>query len=107
MIRVLFLILISVSLKAQSVYKTPSGAKYHLADCRMVQNVSEEITAAKAIELGLLPCKICKPADVYLNRLPVMSKAKGEGNTVQCKGMTKSGKRCKHMNYENIHTYTL
>ena len=33
-----------LQLKAQTVYKTPSGSKYHLASCRMVKNVSSEIS---------------------------------------------------------------
>jgi methylphosphotriester-DNA--protein-cysteine methyltransferase len=62
----------------------------------MVKNVSEEITTAKAMELGLEPCKICKPENIYGNA-PVVHKAQGQSNTVQCKGMTKAGARCKHM----------
>jgi len=51
----------SISPKAQTVFKTPSGAKYHLSSCRMVKNVSEEVTVSQAKELGLQPCKICQP----------------------------------------------
>lgn len=43
------------------VYKTPGGSKYHMPNCSMLSNISEEITIEKASELGLLPCKICKP----------------------------------------------
>lgn len=62
----------------------------------MVKNVSEEITTAKAIELGLEPCKICKPVNIYGNA-PTVHKAQGQTNTAQCKGKTKAGTRCKHM----------
>ena len=96
MLKVLALLLFSVSLKAQTVFKTPSGAKYHLATCQMVRNVSEEITVGKAKELGLQPCKICKPQDIYTGNTPV-HKAQGEGLSSQCKGTTKAGTRCKHM----------
>ena len=61
MFRLLILLLLSFSAKAQEVYKTPSGAKYHLATCSMVKNVSEKITLAEAAKLGLEPCKICAP----------------------------------------------
>ena len=61
----------------------------------MVKNVSEEISISKARELGLQPCKICKPVDIYATASP--NKAQGEGVTVQCKGITKAGTRCKHM----------
>ena len=50
---------------SQTVFKTPSGAKYHLSTCRMVKNVSQEITVVEAKELGLTPCKICNPENIY------------------------------------------
>ena len=88
---------LATSLKAQTaVYKTPSGEKYHLATCRMVKNVSEQITVNQARELGLQPCKICNPANIYL-ATSTSNKAQGQSTTVQCKGMTKAGTRCKHM----------
>lgn len=96
MLKILALLLLSVSLKAQAVYKTPSGAKYHLATCHTVKNVSEQITVSEAIELGLQPCKICKPSNIYASGAS-RNKAQGQGSTVQCKGITKAGTRCKHM----------
>ncbi len=96
MIKIILLLLISVSLKAQSVYKTPSGMKYHLETCHMVKNVSESITIIKAIESGLKPCKICKPANIISPGIPFANKAQGQNQTVQCKGKTRQGNRCKH-----------
>lgn len=95
-ILILLIPLFSISLNAQTIYKTPSGAKYHLAVCRMVKNVSEQITVSKANELGLQPCKICKPQIIsaYSNSI---KKAQGQNETVQCSGLTKAGNRCKHM----------
>jgi hypothetical protein len=82
----------------QDIYKTPSGAKYHLATCRMVKNVSEKITIEQARELGLQPCKICQPQNIYSEASAAPNKAKGQApKTVQCKGITKAGTRCKHM----------
>ncbi|RYZ44293.1 MAG: hypothetical protein EOP49_27455, partial [Sphingobacteriales bacterium] len=81
---------------AQTVYKTPSGAKYHLESCRMVKNVSQKISLEKAVELGLTACKICKPEAVAMP-LQSSKKEKGEDSTVQCRGTTKKGVRCKHM----------
>ena len=82
---------------AQHVYKTPSGKKYHLATCRMVENVSEKISLPRAVEMGLEPCKICRPP-VMENALPPgEKKAQGTNQTQQCKGTTKAGTRCKHM----------
>ena len=97
--RFLFLILLfSTFINAQSVYKTPSGKKYHLGTCRMVNNVSEKITLERAAELGLGSCKICNPQSY--SQLGLTSKtnnAQGQKATVQCNGRTKKGSRCKHM----------
>ena len=74
---ILLLLLLSVFAKAQSVYKTPSGAKYHLANCRMVNNVSKQISVSEAITLGLAPCKICKPPIAASQNLLPITRAKG------------------------------
>ncbi len=87
---------LSLNIHAQTVFKTPSGAKYHLATCRSVKNVSEEISADEAIKLGLTPCKICNPQNIYAGAAPPPHKAQGQSTTVQCNGLTKSGTRCKH-----------
>lgn len=94
-LNVLILLLFALSANGQSIYKTPSGKKYHLASCRMVENVSEKITPEKAKELGLEPCKICKPV-IGILRVSSENKAVGKSKTVQCSGRTKSGTRCKH-----------
>ncbi|RZJ33153.1 MAG: hypothetical protein EOO51_14795 [Flavobacterium sp.] len=87
---------ITLNSKAQTVYKTPSGQKYHTDNCRTVKNKSEALTVQQAAELGLLPCKICKPA-VSHNLVNTKSKTSGEKpETTQCLGMTKKGTRCKH-----------
>lgn len=93
---ILFLLLFLKG-NSQSVYKTPSGAKYHLSSCRMVKNVSSEITINEAIEMGLSPCKICRPPVMSGSNISQENKAKGQSNTVRCKGTTKAGTRCKHM----------
>jgi hypothetical protein len=79
----------------QTVYKTPSGKKYHLESCRMVKNVSEEIAIKAALKLGLGPCGICKPPKSY-GKTKSTHKAQGTDKGVQCKGMTRAGTRCKH-----------
>src|SRR5690349_8167252 len=92
-----FALLFGFLLKAQTVYITPSGAKYHLGTCHMVKNVSKEITLIEAGERGLLPCKICNPQNITSSKTFTIHKARGEGESVQCSGMTKAGARCKHM----------
>jgi hypothetical protein len=92
----LLLLLLASHGVAQAIYKTPSGKKYHLAECRMVTNVSEKITPQKALQLGLQPCKICHPVMQQLH-FTSQNKAVGESTkTVQCSGITKKGTRCKH-----------
>lgn len=95
-LKTLCLLLLSISVKSQNVYKTPSGAKYHLASCRMVNNVSQVMTIVNAVEIGLEPCKICKPPVNTSSYLVSQKRAKGESTTVQCNGTTKAGNRCKH-----------
>lgn len=94
--RIIILLFLSASAKAQDVYKTPSGAKYHKADCRMVKNVSEKVTLQEAIKLGLTPCKICNPAFIA-GAIEKPKITQGESKTVQCSGFTKAGNRCRHM----------
>ena len=94
-----FLILILVTVfrgECQPFYKTPSGKKYHLANCRMVENVSEKISLEEAHQLHLDPCKICKPQALQQQGLSGQQE-RGIGQTVQCKGITRSGTRCRHM----------
>lgn len=103
-----FFLLISVaSVSAQTVYKTPSGKKYHTSVCRYVKNVSESITVAQARNLGLTPCSQCNPGSTASpNRLSGQGSTSGLGIksgeaqgtlsvAVQCKGTTKAGQRCK------------
>ena len=94
----LFLILFfTLHLNAQKVYKTPSGSKYHLASCRMVKNVSSEITLESAAKQGLSPCKICNPSSISVYFFSSgTKKANGVNAKNRCKGITKAGTRCKH-----------
>lgn len=89
-------LLAGLTASSQSIYKTPSGKKYHRGDCRTVKNVSQKITLAEAKELGLGPCMVCKPP---VDRLAPSAENKEKGQStvsVQCKGITKAGSRCKH-----------
>ena len=91
---VLFLILFVfgfVALQTQSVFRTPSGRKYHAADCRTVKNVSEKISIEEARALGLTACLVCHPGTAE----PATKAPQGEAPSVQCKGLTLSGTRCK------------
>ena len=96
MIRFLFLLSVSFNLSAQTVYKTPSGSKYHLSSCRMVKNVSSSLPINKALQSGLTSCNICKPP--VRQTLGIISKPKktaGVNSENRCYATTKSGSRCK------------
>jgi hypothetical protein len=93
----IFFILLSGGIKSQDVYKTPSGKKYHLSTCKMVENVSDKITIEEALQLGLSPCLICKPPVSDTKQVVPFKQPQGKDETSQCKGYTKAGTRCKHM----------
>lgn len=93
---ILLAILLWMPVKAQTFFKTRSGKKYHSGSCRMVKNVSEEITITDVKELRLEPCKICNP-QIINSGTPPPHKAQGQNSTVQCNGYTKAGNRCRHM----------
>ena len=91
-----FLLLITLNISAQAVYKTPSGSKYHLSACRMVKNVSSSLSIEKALKQGLEPCKICKPP--FRQGLGIVSmpkKTAGQNSANRCFAITKAGTRCK------------
>lgn len=93
---ILVMLLCSARLQAQTFYKTPYGQKYHTADCRSVKNVSQAIEAKDIPASGLEACKICRPV-LTAGKSGGTKKPAGEAkNTVQCKGITKAGTRCKH-----------
>jgi hypothetical protein len=97
---IIFLTIICFQVKAQDVFKTPSGKKYHLASCRMVENVSKKMLGKKDISKHqLTPCKICKPPALkdLVETFNFSSKAVGKAVSVRCKGVTKKGARCKHV----------
>ncbi|MFV0540861.1 MAG: hypothetical protein ACK5MZ_06445 [Aestuariibaculum sp.] len=84
---------------AQDLYKTPSGNRYHLSTCRMVENVSQKLEDVFEIKkFKLTPCKICKPNTASLSTFGFSNKNKAVGAsvTVQCNGKTQKGVRCKH-----------
>lgn len=88
-----------INADAQNVYKTPSGKKYHLSSCRMVENVSKKLIGNNDISKHhLTPCKICKPPPSINtdNSYNSSNKAVGTSSSVRCNGYTKKGTRCKH-----------
>lgn len=91
------LLYLTVSVNGQTVYRTPSGNKFHTASCRMVKNVSSALSVNKALEIGLQPCKICSSGQTSgygIASTPKKINGIDKGN--QCLGRTKKGTRCKH-----------
>ncbi len=43
------------------VYRTPSGKKYHRADCSYVKGKASPVSLEEARKLRLTPCKVCHP----------------------------------------------
>jgi len=82
------------------VYKTPYGKKYHLASCRMVENVSSKLVDANDVQKhGLTACSFCRPPAPRSIKQSSLDggKAKGVAQiSVQCKGRTQKGNRCRH-----------
>jgi hypothetical protein len=97
MFKILILLLLTQQVNAQSVNITPSGHKYHLATCKMVENASEKISVTAAVAKGLKPCKICRPQVYKGYKFVHNDKLKGQSTTTQCRGITKAGNRCRHM----------
>ncbi len=57
---VIALFLFGAQLKAQTVYITESGKKYHAKNCDIVKTGKKGIDLAEAKKKGLEPCKACK-----------------------------------------------
>ena len=96
---ILLLVATTFNMTAQSIYKTPSGKKYHLNSCGMVENVSKKLLNVNDIsKYKLIPCKICKPPSKnnYVGSYTSSNKAVGTSSSVRCKGYTQKGTRCKH-----------
>lgn len=96
-----FFILVGLAVSSQTVYRTPSGEKYHTATCRYVKNVSHSLSIADARKSGLAACSQCRPDGGSTGKsgsgLGIKSgEAKGqELSSSRCRGTTKAGARCK------------
>lgn len=60
----LFFLLMAVKLKAQTVYITESGKKYHAKNCSIVKTGKKGIELAEAKKQGYEPCKNCKADEI-------------------------------------------
>ena len=46
---------------SETLYRTPSGKRYHRATCGHVKGKGIELSLAEAKERGLTPCRVCNP----------------------------------------------
>jgi hypothetical protein len=46
---------------SETVYRTPSGKRYHRATCGHVRGKGIALSLAEVKEQGLTPCKVCNP----------------------------------------------
>lgn len=51
-------------MKAQTVYVTESGKKYHAKNCSVVKTGKKGMELAEAKKQGYEPCKVCKADDL-------------------------------------------
>jgi hypothetical protein len=81
-----FVLTAGLSLKgfSQTVYASDKGEKYHTADCKLSGD-AKDMTLAAAKKANKGACGVCKPDDHFRDK------------TVQCKGKTADGTRCKRM----------
>ena len=99
------LVCLQVSASGQTVYRTPTGKKYHTAECRSVKNVSHSLSLREAKSLGLEACKFCLSTVGKISSTKRLSlvgtksatkKPAGTDKGNQCRGTTKKGTRCRH-----------
>jgi NOL1/NOP2/fmu family ribosome biogenesis protein len=67
-IAILFLALSFNALKAQTVYITESGKKYHAKNCSVAKTGKKGIELAAAKKEGYEPCKVCKASDIVADK---------------------------------------
>lgn len=70
--------------KAQTVYTSAKGEKYHTADCKLSGD-ADGVTLAAAKKAGKTACGVCKPDEHLKDKM------------TQCSGKTADGTQCKRM----------
>ena len=103
-----FIFLTLIAVQAQTVYKTRTGAKYHVATCGYLKSAIA-INIQDALAEGLTACSVCKPGGASAapqrsvttvnSYVPEEAETTSEsvGEAVQCSGTTKAGARCRRM----------
>lgn len=81
-ILVIALFLVVGKVKAQTVYITDSGKKYHMKNCDVAKTGKKGIELAEAKKQGYEPCKVCK-ADKEAQPADKPKEKKGAAKTKQ------------------------
>ena len=90
-------LLLAFTSHSQYVYKTKTGEKYHKENCRYLNYSKAKITLEDAVKKwGLDACKVCKPPRLNGQSITVKRSSGNNCTTVQCKGTTQKGFRCKN-----------
>jgi len=84
------------TIEAQYVYHTPSGTKYHLESCRMIENTSARVTLQDAADLKLTSCSFCTPPELnkglvdspVLQPAPSLGKSSKQGKAAISRNFT-------------------
>ena len=79
---IIVLCLLTGKVKAQTVYVTDSGKKYHMKNCDVAKTGKKGIDLAEAKKQGYEPCKICK-ADKEAQIADKPKEKKGASKTKQ------------------------
>lgn len=80
----IFFFALSFTAKAQTVYASEKGEKYHTADCKLSGDAAG-LTLADAKKKGKGQCGVCKPDEHVKDKVS------------QCSGQTADKSRCKRM----------
>lgn len=106
---VTFLVLLfSVSVKAQTVYITKTGDKYHQNGCMYLSHSKFSIEKSNTIDRGYGACSVCRPSSfssvpktqqrgIINNQNGSSIKENRNSMSVQCSATTKAGTRCKRL----------
>lgn len=66
-IAIIFLFLSITKIKAQTVYVTESGIKYHAKNCNIVKTGKKGMELSAAKKAGYEACKSCKAGDTKID----------------------------------------
>lgn len=75
---------LAIKAKAQTVYGSAKGEKYHTADCKLSGDANA-MELADAKKAGKTACAMCKPDEHFKDK------------KAQCTGKTADGTQCKRM----------